>query len=126
MKRKFKLDSTVSACEISLDDIVNRKQTLSVDVELSKFPSVERDLTLKVTADTPFGRIDIAIHSALDQEALIYSVMPVSIYQPDSESKNLSFHLKFASLDHTLNAEEITAIMDKITVATTQLGAQIV
>ena len=126
VKRKFKLDSTVSACEISLDDIVNQKQTLSVDVELSKFPSVERDLTLKVTADTPFGRIDTAIHSALDQEALIYSVMPVSIYQPDSESKNLSFHLKFASLDHTLNAEEITAIMDKITVATTQLGAQIV
>lgn len=127
VKRKFKLDQTISACEINLDDVISQKPTIHVDIQISKFPSVERDLTLKVAADMPFGRIDNAIRSAFDGENLIYTVTPVSIYQPEAgQSKNFSFHLKFASPDNTLDATQITTIMDKITASTIKIGAELV
>ncbi len=126
VKRKFKLEQVISACEINLDLIVGQEQTIAVEVEISKFPAVERDLTLKVAADMPFGRIYEVVRTALQAPELITTVQPVSIYQPDSESKNFSFHLKFASLDHTLAAAEITQIMEKITIAAAQNGAQVV
>ena len=74
----------------------------------------------------PFGRISEQIRGVLRGENLIYTVTPMSIYQPDENRKNLSFHLKFASSEHTLDSAEITQIMDKITVETTKIGAELV
>ena len=123
VKRRFKLEGVVSAGEITLDKILDLPHITTVDVKLSKFPSVERDLTVKVAADMPFGRVDEAIRSAFDAQNLIYQVDPVSVYQAESESKNLSFHLKFASLDGTLDANQIAIIMKKITITTAKIGA---
>ena len=93
-------------------------------MRLSKFPSVERDITLKTASDMPFGRIYESIRTVLHNESLIYDVKPVSIYQPeDADSKNLSFHLKFASAEGTLDSAQISTIMDKLVVETTKLGA---
>ncbi len=126
VKRKFKLEGDLSACEIELDQIVDLKRSINVDVKMSKFPSVERDLTVKVASDIPFGRVDETIHSVFRGENLIYQISPVSIYQADAESKNLSFHLKFASPESTLDNTQITSIMKKITVATAKIGAMVV
>lgn len=123
VKRRFKLEGVVSAGEITLDEILDLPHITTVDVKLSKFPSVERDLTVKVAADMPFGRVDEAIRSAFDAQNLIYQVDPVSVYQAEPESKNLSFHLKFASLDGTLDANQIAIIMKKITITTAKIGA---
>lgn len=126
IKRKFKLDTEVAVAEIDLDKIVDQKQTIDVKVQLSKFPAVERDLTFKVAADMPFGRISNVIYESLTQDNLVFRVKPVSIYQADSESKNLSFHLKFASLENTMSAEQITAIMDAITANAAKIGALVI
>ncbi len=127
VRRKFKLEDTViSACELNLDRVVELKRTLSVDLKISKFPSVERDLTLKVAADTPFGRIDEAIRSTLGSSDLIYQLTPVSIYQADPQTKNLSFHLKFASPSETLDSGRISDIMNKITARAAEIGATVV
>lgn len=125
-KRKFKLEGNVSACEIELDQIVDLKRSLDVDVKMSKFPSVGRDLTVKVASDIPFGRVDETIHGVFRSENLIYQISPVSIYQADLESKNLSFHLKFASPESTLDNTQITSIMEKITIATAKIGAMVI
>lgn len=124
--RKFKLEPTLSACELNLEAVLRQDRGLSVEVQLSKFPYVERDLTLKVAADAAFGRIDQAIRNALDSENLIYQVVPVSIYQPDTADKNLSFHLKFASPEHTLEATEISEIIEHIAAAAGQVGGTVV
>ncbi len=121
--RKFKLEPTISACELDLEAVLRQDRGLRVEVQLSKFPYVERDLTLKVAADAAFGRIDQSIRNALDAENLIYQVIPTSIYQPEAADKNLAFHLKFASPEHTLEAAEINAIIDHILKATAQIGA---
>lgn len=127
VKRKFKLETPIAAAEIELDRVLEQEKTLTVDIQLSKFPAVERDLTLKTAADMPFGRVNETIRSVLQGEQLIYSVKPVSIYQqPDADTKNLSFHLKFASPNGTLDSTQITTIIDKLTVATAQIGAMIV
>lgn len=123
--RRFKLDQVVSALELSLDKIVAAPRSEKVDFQFSKFPFVERDITLRVDAMTPFGRIDQELVAVLKAENLISSVTPLSIYQAeDSSRKHLSFHLKFSDPEKTLNSEEISAIMDKITTAMALTGAE--
>ena len=125
---QFKLDLTVSALELNLEKVVNAPRDLSTDFKYSKYPTVERDLTLKVAADMPFGRVQETIDKILAGQNLYYTVAPVSIYQasPADSTKNLSFHLKFTDPSKTLNATEISAIMDHITRESALIGATIV
>lgn len=124
VKRKFKLeDQTITSGELNLSQIADLQPSLAVEVKLSKFPSVERDITFKVSANLPFGRIDKVLHDYFAEQDLIYTIEPSSIYQADSDSKNISFHLKFASTQHTLDAAQITTIMDGLTVKATNIGA---
>lgn len=124
VKRKFKLDDQIiSAAELSLDQIVKLKPSIKVKVELSKFPSVERDITFKVAANLPFGRIYNILHGYFSTQNLIYQIEPISIYQADSDNKNISFHLKFASMEQTLDSDRITAIMDGIITEAAKNGA---
>lgn len=126
--RKFKLSQTVSALEVNLDKIVAVQRQLKVNLQLSKFPAVERDLTLKVAADIVFGRVRNALDDCLDRAELYYQVTPVSIYQAEADvrTKNLSFHLKFSDPTKTLNSTEISDIMERIKVELAQLGAEVV
>ena len=125
---KFKLEGVVSALELNLEKLATAPRTQNVKIELSKFPAVERDLTLKVASDTPFGRIAQALHDYFDGQNLYFNIIPVSVYQAKAESttKNLSFHLKFSDPSKTLNATEIAAIMDKIAQVVASLGATVV
>lgn len=124
--RRFKLDQTISAAEIELDEVVNLQPDIAVDVKMSKFPSVERDVTFKVATDLPFGRVSDEIYKALKRQHLIYSVQPLSIYQADTEHKNYSFRLKFSSPEHTLDATEITTIMTAVIEAAAKIGAMVI
>lgn len=126
--RRFKLDQVVSACELDLDKIVDLPRRTDASLKLSKFPFVERDLTLKVSADAQFGRIHTMLDQILASEDLISETLPVSIYQsaPDSPTKNLSFHLKFSSPEKTLDQSDIAKIMEQIAVEAANLGAQVV
>lgn len=124
--RRFKLEPVISACEINLDKIAQLPRDRATDFKISRFPFVERDLTLKVSTVAQFGRFDQAILTMLSAENLIAEVAPVSVYQADPATKNISFHLRFSSPERTLDQDQISAIMEKVTVAVTQLGAEIV
>lgn len=125
---QFKLEAPITASEISLEQLATAPRVLQTQVRLSRFPAVERDLTLKVSHDMPFGRIATTLQDGLDQQNLYYTLSPISIYQatPDADTKNLSFHLKFSSPSQTLNASEISAIMDKIAKDLSSVGATII
>lgn len=126
--KKFKLDLVVSGAEFNLEDIVFAPRVEHAEVKVSRFPFVERDLTLKVASDVAYWRAIEMINHVLSSQQLIYEVQPTSIYQSkdDHATKNLSFHLKFSSTDKTLDSAGISAIMEKITVAAAQIGATIV
>lgn len=123
--RQFKLDSVVSAAEINLEKVVGTERVQKLNLKFSKFPFVERDLTLRVAASAEFGRVLKVIDDCLAKQNLYFTTSPVSIYQAaeGAETKNLSFHLKFSDPTKTLNAEEISAIMENITKAVASVGA---
>lgn len=126
--RRFKVDQTVTALEMNLDKIVDVPRRLQVQLKISKFPFVERDLTLKVASDAAFGRFDEKICGVLAGEELVYTVSPASIYQasPDDPTKNISFHLRFSNHTKTLDQAEISDIMEKITVEVAKIGAEVI
>ena len=123
--KKFKLEPVISAAEFNLEKIVNIPRVQKTDLKFSKFPYVERDITLRVAAGTEFGRVAKILDDCLAKQSLYYTVSPVSIYQSadDVETKNLSFHLKFSDPTKTLNSEEISVIMENITIAVASVGA---
>ncbi len=125
--KNFKVKNA-SGFELNLDEIVKAPRNIHVSLKLSKFPFVERDLTLKVASDKAFAELEDAVKSVFDaEENFVYKVTPVSIYQGDDKaSKNVSFHISFASEVKTLEADEISGIMEKVTKKTAEIGAETV
>ena len=125
--RKFKV-SEAAGFELNLDEIVKAPREIKMDRALSKFPCVERDLTLKVDTKMKYAEVEEAILKALKEtDNLVYKMKPVSIYQgEDKETKNLSFHISFASSEKTLESSEISGIMENIELKTSELGAETV
>ena len=124
--RSFKLPLT-AAFEIDLGVLLNAPQATKTRKAFSRFPSVERDLTVKISSNATYQSVADAIHTALvSDDQLIFTFTPSSIYQKDADTKNLSFHLQFASLKQTLTGEQISAIMEKVTNQIQTLGAEVV
>ncbi len=128
VKSTFKLLETNSALEINLAPLLDAKKSEKETIKLSKFPPVLRDLTVRTKVDIPFSNIENLISSSLEQEKeLIFKIEPISIFQkPNSDTKNLSFHLEISSEIKTLTSEEISVIMKKVTKNLTRNGAEIV
>ena len=131
--RQFKLQPTVSAFELDLDLLGEKSQKYTKTSKFSsynssKFPAVGRDITFKASEHTTFASILSSITDVLKKQDLVFSVEPTFIYQPKlARTKNYSFHLKFASQNHTLQSDEISAIIDEVIKITKQtLGVEVV
>lgn len=114
--------------ELNLDEIVKAPRDIKANLKLSKFPFVERDLTLKVASDKKYIELEEAVVSVFEaQESFVYNVTPVSVYQgEDKTSKNISFHISFSSTEKTLEANEISDIMEKVEKKVSEIGAETV
>ena len=125
--KKFKIKQA-AGLELNLDKIVKVKRAVALKLKISKFPYVERDLTVKVKDEFKYGLLEAKITKVFEMmDKIIFEVVPVSIYQgEDKTSKNVSFHLSFANTEKTLEAEEISAIMNRIEQKMSELGAEIV
>ena len=122
--KTFKLEGPVSYFEVTLDDFLDEfGETKPKTLRFSRFPATSRDLTIKISQDTPYQNVYNAINGALEATGLIYKIEPVSIYEPKEnleKTKNLSFHLQMTSTEKTLSGEEISAIMDEVESKTTK------
>ncbi|MBR3220379.1 phenylalanine--tRNA ligase subunit beta [Candidatus Saccharibacteria bacterium] len=124
--KQLKISDPIAAFELDIDVILTTPPTPAKQLELSKFPSVERDLTVRVKSDQPFAEIEQTITKSLEKSQLTFSATPVSVYQSEKSHKNLSFHLEFAHLQKTLSGEEISDIMNNITKNLQKLGADVI
>lgn len=115
--KKFKLTAPISAFELSLDTLLSLEKSKKSSVEMSRFPFVNRDLTVSVEEKIPYSEIEAKILSVLEGKSLIYKLSCVSIYKksPSDPSRNISFHLSFSDPKKTLDSSVISAIMDEIT-----------
>ncbi len=125
--RNFKLKNA-SGFELNLDKIVKMPRKITADLKLSKFPFVERDLTLKVSSEANYEEIKEAVINGLSGiSELVYKVNPVSIYQgEDKTTKNISFHVSFASEVKTLESNEISDIMKNIEEKISEVKAEVI
>ena len=124
----FKLQAPISALELNLDQLP-AMNPVPRDLKFTKYPATERDITFKIPANITFASVhELIIGTLKANDDLIFTVTPTSIYQaPRTTTRNLSFHLHFASVTHTLEPNEIFAIMDLITKNITQtLGVEVV
>lgn len=129
--KKLKLESPISYFEFALDDIVDTAlDEKPKSLRFSRFPSVSRDVTFKVSEDTPYAAVETALNRALEKTKLIYKIEPVSIYEPEQnlkKTKNLSFHIILNSEEKTLNSNEISDIMNGVTNKTCQaVGGELI
>ena len=127
--KQLKISENVSAFELNLDQLLTAvPDHAETKVSLSRFPSVERDITLKVAESVNYSDITDAILSVFKATNLIINLSPISIFQkPDANTKNVSFHLRFASPEKTLAQAEISDIMEQVSAQAKRLvGAEIV
>lgn len=125
--RKFKVE-TCAGFEINLDEVIRLREKKKIILHLSKYPFVERDLTVKVKTEEKFEVVKEALLEIfVDSSELVYRVKPTSIYQGENKkSKNISFHLSFANKERTLSATEISDIMNSIEQGVSKISAEIV
>ncbi len=125
---RFKLDSPISGAEINIEPLLDAPRSFQIDVQISKFPYVERDFTFQVAADASFGRLDTTLEQVFSSESLSFTITPLSVYQstPDAPTKNLSFRVRFSNPMKTLTTAEISAIIEKVNSSVAHVGAQII
>lgn len=115
MAKDLKLPTVCAGLEISLLKLqaasLNKPYQL-----LSKYPSVEQDISLKVPAEVYYQSIyDLLAQELLKIPDSATTLMPLDIYQRDNDTthKQLTFRYKIASYQKTLKSDEINALLDK-------------
>lgn len=138
--KSFKLPTYTAAAIFALDgagfEAENRK--LGGYKPLSKYPSTEQDITLKVAEDLAFLVLKELIESELATTNYDWKLTPLGIYQAPSSSfdskerfkstlkpqiesendikktKNITFRITLSHHDRTLTTHEVTELVKKI------------
>lgn len=126
--KKLKLPEYAAGFELDTDELVKLQKANSYTAS-SKYPKIEQDISLRVSADVSFASLIACLNRALAQlkaEDTVASFAPLDIYAAEAEpTKNMSFRLTIASLSRTLTASEVNELLDAIgNVAKTELSAE--
>lgn len=119
------------AMEITLDAVLHSKPAAIKYKEISKFPSISRDLAFVVQQDCKVGDIikGIRKNGKVGKENIIQAVDVFDVYTGEhvqSGYKSIALRISFQSNTRTLNDQEINTIHDKILqTLTAELGAQL-
>jgi len=115
--KNLKLPLASAGFEIGLDHVLEAVEKLP-DVNyrpLSRYPSTEQDLTLRVQNTTSFADLERVIKESLQSVDFHWQMEPLSIFQKDGEeSKNVSFRFTFTHHERTLTTDEITRLIEQV------------
>ena len=101
--------------EINLDKLLDKKVGKMKFKEISKFPSVKKDLAVIVDKDKTSGEVSMTIKKAASN--LLTKVELFDVYTGaniDENKKSLAYSLTFEDSKKTLTDEEINKEMEKI------------
>lgn len=96
----------------TLDEIRNEKHDPAQFVELPKYPSVFRDISLLVGNTVQIDAIESEI--ARVGKDMVVDVDLFDQYQPQGEKQGLAFHIEYRLPDKTLTDKEVDATHKKI------------
>ncbi len=124
---KLDADKPVYAGEISYSKLEKQFNTKIVAKQISKFPTVERDLAIIVENSITHAQIEDIIKRASGK--YLDSIKLFDIYQGaqiGEGKKSMAYNLVFVADDRTLNIEEVDNIIKKILKSLSyQLGAEL-
>ncbi len=115
--KNFKLPSYVAAATLDTAGLEKAHAAHRSNYKpLSRFPSTDRDISLKVNSQTRYADVLQKIRQITDNADFDIDVQPVAIYQSESDqtTKTLTFRLIFTSHDKTLTDADIKPIMTAI------------
>jgi Phenylalanyl-tRNA synthetase beta subunit len=101
-------------------DRVYQTKTKNSYRELSKFPSIKKDITISVSSSTKYATLkedlDQIFESIIDDDIEL-KICPKSIFKKSkqSQTKNISFSLEFNSKLRTLREDLIKEYFEKFT-----------
>ncbi len=105
----------VYVLEINLDRLLDKKVGKMKYKEISKFPSVNKDLSIVVDKNIEAQELSKQIKKYGGSK--LTQIKPFDVYMGkgiEEDKKSVSFNLVFSDNDKTLNDEEINDIMKKI------------
>lgn len=123
VKKAFKLPEYTAGFEVNLDVM----EVAEVAYQpLSKYPSTEQDLTLKIDAEIPLAQLNQFLNEQLQELDYQVVVEPLGIFQKKDEStKNVSFRFSFTNHNRTLTTKEVAKVIEDISwQAHEKLGAE--
>jgi phenylalanyl-tRNA synthetase beta chain len=93
--------------------------------KLSRFPSVEQDICLRVAADMPFAKLETFVRKTLSEyvsNRMHWTLEPLDIYQREGDEghKQITFRLTIADYEKTMRDTEVTEILNKVAEAAHQ------
>ncbi|MBO5479367.1 MAG: phenylalanine--tRNA ligase subunit beta [Clostridia bacterium] len=110
-----KTSDDVFVVEINLDKLLEKKTGKMKYKEISKYPSVKKDLAMVVGKETTSETIEKQIKKSAG--SLLTDVKVFDVYTGsniEEGKKSMAYSLTFGAKDKTLTDEEINAILEKI------------
>jgi phenylalanyl-tRNA synthetase beta chain len=129
IKRNFKLPESAAGFEIDFDLLFDVAHNASTSYRpLSKFPRIQRDITLRVTNDTTYGMLSNAVTDVLSETDLDFEISAKGIYAPDGGNyKHITFGIVLTSHQKTLTGDDASLIVNDISrYAAEKIGAAVV
>ena len=120
----LKAKEAVYVMEINLDKLLSKKVGKMKYKEISKFPSVKKDLAVVVDKTAAAGDIAAVIKKAAG--SLLMGSQVFDVYTGtglEENKKSIAYSLEFGANDRTLTDEEINNVLEKIITNLEKQGA---
>jgi phenylalanyl-tRNA synthetase beta subunit len=119
VRSEFKLPKFTAGAELSVEQILKYKTAKPNYEVLPRFPSVEQDICLRVSAECDYRGLNELMTETIDDKlgtSVRYTLEPLDIYQSDKDPshKQVTLRLDIASFDKTMTAEEVNDLLDQI------------
>jgi len=126
IRGQYKLRQKVWVAEVDLDKLLALPLRPRTFKPFSKFPPVERDFSLLVPENVPYGRLAEAVEGLGIEE--IQSFRPADLFPASSIAPghySLLLRVNFQSLTHTLTSEEIGETGARVLATLEKLGVRL-
>jgi len=112
-RKQLKLPINTAGFELDISGLL-LLQKLSHYQPLSRFPSVQQDISMKVDSQMPYGELAQFLQDNLNPpKNTIHRLEPIDIYQKGND-QHVAFRLTIASYDKTMKSEEVNSLLDNV------------
>lgn len=115
--KNFKLPQYAAAMSLDMNGLVAAiTQSRQTYTPLSKYPSVTQDVTLRVTNDTTYEMVAMAVLDCIKETEYTIKMEPRGIYQSadDTSSKSITLRLVATSEQQTLTDSDVERLINHI------------